>query len=175
VVYPAERIHQRVAELAREIERAQRDRRTGNESGHGRDPLVVGGLMKGAFVFLADLVRALRVPVQVDFLGAASYGDGKTSSGSVDIEHGPRIDLAGREVLLVEDIVDSGTTVAALLPALRAQGARHVEVCTLLHKRLRPLAHEPRFVGFDAPNVFLVGYGMDYAEDFRQLPYIASL
>lgn len=165
VVFPADVIQARVRSLAREIESVY----------DAEDRLLLVGLLKGSFMFLSDLARALALPVQVDFLVVSSYGDGRISSGNVRIDYDARLPLEGRNLLLVEDIVDSGTTLDHLVPVLRARGARSVETCALLHKRLHPLDHEPRFVGFDAPNRFLVGYGLDYAEDFRHLPYIASL
>ena len=165
VVYSAEQVSVRVEALGREI----------TEAYPGNEPLLVLGLLKGSFLFLADLVREIRTPLEVDFLVVSSYRDGTVSSGVVDISYDPATSLAGRNVLVVEDVIDSGTTLARLLPHLRARGPRSVEVCTLLHKRLPSAAVEPRWVGFDAPNSFLVGYGLDYAEAFRHLPYIASL
>lgn len=165
IVYDADRIQTRVGELAKEISDAY-----GPE-----DRLLVLGLLKGAFVFTADLVRRISVPLHVDFIVAASYGEATESSGRVTVSYDPTVDLEGRAVLLVEDIVDSGTTLAALIPRLEARGATRVDVCALLHKRRPSAAIEARWVGFDAPNAFLVGYGLDHAEDFRHLPYIASL
>ena len=165
VVYDAETIAQRVEAVAREIEAVYDD----------ADRLLMVGVLKGSWVFMADLVRALRVPVQVDFLSVSSYGEDTVSSGHVRIESEPRISVKDRNVLLVEDIVDSGLTLDRVVQMLLERGARSVEVCTLLHKRLAEPDHPPRFVGFDAPNAFLVGYGLDHAEDFRHLPYIASL
>ncbi len=165
VVYDAETIRARVASLAREIEAVY----------DADDALLLVGVLKGAFVFLSDLARALTLPVQIDFVSASSYGDGQTTSGVVRIEHDLRMSVKGRNVLLVEDIVDSGVTLDHLASLLMERGAATVETCTLLHKRLATPAREPRFVGFDAPNAFLVGYGLDHAEDFRHLPYIASL
>ena len=165
VVYAAEEIHRRVGELALEITSAYED----------RDRLLVLGLLKGSFIFLADLVREIALPLHVDFLVASSYGAGKVSSGNVRLLYDPACSLEGRAVLLVEDIVDSGTTLGKLLPRLQARGPKSLEVCALLLKRPAPEEHEPRWIGFDAPNEFLVGYGLDYAEDFRHLPYIASL
>ena len=165
VVYDAETIAGRVEEVAREIEAHYAP----------DDRLLLVGVLKGSWVFMADLARALRMPVQVDFIRVSSYGEDKVSSGRVRIESQPRIPVTGRDVLLVEDIVDSGLTLDRVVDLLLEQGARSVEVCTLLHKRLAEPDHPPRFVGFDAPNAFLVGYGLDHAEDFRHLPYIASL
>lgn len=165
VVFDADRIQRRVRELGVEISATY-----GPE-----DRLLVVGLLKGAFVFTADLVRNIDVPLHVDFLVAASYHDGTESSGTVEVRYEPPLDLEGRAVLLVEDIIDSGTTIAALIPRLEELGATRVDVCALLHKRKPSAELEARWVGFDAPNAFLVGYGLDHAEDFRHLPYIASL
>jgi hypoxanthine phosphoribosyltransferase len=139
------------------------------------DDLLVLGLLKGSFIFVADLVRQIRLPLQVDFLVASSYGDSAKSSGSVRLVYDPEATLRGRAVIVVEDIIDSGTTLARLLPMLEERGARSLEVCALLHKRLVVLEKEVRWVGFDAPHEFLVGYGLDYSESFRHLPYIGSL
>jgi hypoxanthine phosphoribosyltransferase len=165
VVFDAGTIAERVSELAAEIESVYEP----------PDRLLLVGLLKGSFMFLADLARAFEMPVQVDFLSVSSYGDGTESSGTVRIECDTRLPVADRNVLLVEDILDSGTTLDRVVELMRQRGARTVESCTLLHKRLATSVHEPRFVGFDAPNAFLVGYGLDHAEDFRHLPYIASL
>ena len=165
IVYTEEDIHRRIREMGREISAAYR----------ASDRLLLVGLLKGSFLFVADLVRAIELPIQVDFLVAASYGAGKTSTGDVRLLYDPEASLKDRAVILVEDIVDSGKTLNRLIPLLQARGPSSLEVCALLHKRLITLDREPRWVGFDAPNEFLVGYGLDYAEDFRHLPYIASL
>lgn len=165
VVYSAEEIEARVRELAADITRSY----------SAADRLLVVGTLKGSFLFLADLVRHIDLPLQVDFLMASSYGSGTTSSGEVRLLYDPGSEMKGRAVILVEDIVDSGATLNRLLPRLEAREPASFEVCALLHKRLAPVDKEPRWVGFDAPNEFLVGYGLDYAEDFRHLPYIASL
>jgi hypoxanthine phosphoribosyltransferase len=166
IVYDSERIAQRVGEIGEEIARAYPE---------GEDLLVVG-LLKGSFIFVGDLVRAIPRPVQVDFLVASSYGNATESSGVVKLLYDTEAELAGRNVLLVEDIVDSGTTINRLVPLLRERGPKTLEMCALLHKRLAPrLELEPRWVGFEAPNEFLIGYGLDHSEDFRNLPFIASL
>lgn len=165
VVFSADAIDSRVRALGADISATYDDRAR----------LLVLGLLKGSFIFMADLVRAISVPHQIDFLVASSYGKGTVSSGEVELRYEPASSLEGRAVLLVEDIVDSGTTLAKLRPLLLSMGPASVEVCALLHKKLPNGAPEPRWVGFDAPNAFLVGYGLDYAEDFRHLPYIASL
>ena len=165
VVLSADQVQARVGELARDISAAYR----------AEDRLLVIGILKGSFIFLADLVREITIPLHVDFLVAASYGAGRTTSGDVRLLYDPAVSLEGRAVLVVEDIVDSGTTLDKLLPLLEARAPASLEVCALLHKRLSGADLEPRWVGFDAPNEFLVGYGLDHAEDFRHLPYIASL
>jgi len=165
IAFDAETLRARVSELGQEIAAAYPD-----------GELVVLGLLKGSFVFLADLVREIRRPLHVDFLVAASYGDAMISSGHVRMVYDPETSLAGKHILLVEDIVDSGRTLNTLMGTLKQRGALSVDICTLLHKRIaKDLEHPVRFVGFDAPNEFLVGYGLDHAENFRHLPYVASL
>ena len=138
--------------------------------------LLVLGLLKGGFIFMADLVRQITRPVRIDFLVASSYGTGTVSSGEVRLLYDPVSRLDGTHVLVVEDIVDSGGTLNVLLDHLAARSPASLAVCALLHKRIaHGLRYEPRFVGFDAPNEFLVGYGLDHAEEFRNLPYVASL
>lgn len=165
IVYTEEEIAHRVREMGGEITR---------HYGTGAEVLVVG-LLKGSFIFLADLVRSIHLPIQVDFLVASSYGSGTVSSGEVRLLHDPTTPFEGRHVIVVEDIVDSGTTLRRLLPLLQARKPRSLEVCALLHKRIVSLEVEPRWVGFEAPKEFLVGYGLDHAERLRHLPFIASL
>ncbi len=165
VVYDSESIRLRVRQIADEI----------TEAYPADDDLLVLGFLKGSFLFMADLVREIRRPLQIDFLIASSYADSTESSGEVRLLYDPPAELTGRTVLIVEDIIDSGLTLERLVPRLEARGPKRVDVCTLLHKRLAGRGVEARWVGFDAPNDFLVGYGLDYAEDFRHLPYIASL
>lgn len=138
--------------------------------------LLVLGLLKGSFIFLSDLVRQVRRPLQVDFLVASSYGAEKVSSGNVRLLYDPETRLEGKHILLVEDIIDSGNTMRRLLQLLGDRSPRSLSVCALLDKGImtdRPEAI--RFVGFQAPKAFLVGYGLDHAEDFRHLPFIADL
>jgi hypoxanthine phosphoribosyltransferase len=165
VVYTEEAIAQRVRELGDEITASYSD-----------GELLVLGLLKGSFIFLSDLVRDIRRPLQVDFLVASSYGDGTESSGNVRLLYDPETELEGKHILLVEDIVDTGRTLSRLMDLLRARNPRSLEICALLHKHIATeLRYPTRFIGFDAPNEFLVGYGLDHAENFRHLPYIASL
>lgn len=158
-------IARRVRELGDEITAAYPD-----------GELLVLGLLKGSFVFLADLVREIRRPLHVDFLVASSYGDGTVSSGNVRLVYDPETELAGKHILLVEDIVDSGRTLQRLMTLLAERQPRSLAICALLHKHIATELHHPvRFTGFDAPNEFLVGYGLDHAENFRHVPYVASL
>lgn len=165
IAFDEETIAARVAELGAEITAAYPD-----------GDLLVLGLLKGSFIFLSDLVRQIIRPLQVDFLVAASYGDATVSSGTVRLLYDPETRLEGKQILLVEDIVDSGRTLNRLMALLEERSPRSLGICALLHKRIaEELHYETRFVGFDAPNEFLVGYGLDHAENFRHLPYIASL
>jgi hypoxanthine phosphoribosyltransferase len=165
IVFTADEIQRRVAEMGEQI----------TEYYRASDRLLLLGLLKGSFLFMADLVRAIHLPLHVDFMVASSYGAGKESTGDVRLLYDPAESMKDRAVILVEDIVDSGTTLKRLMPRLEAREPSCLDVCTLLHKRLPDVDIEPRWVGFDAPHEFLVGYGLDYAEDFRHLPYIASL
>ena len=141
----------------------------------GRDILLVG-VLKGAVFFLSDLMREIRVPCEVDFMAVASYGSATDSSGVVRILKDLDAVLEGRDVLIVEDIVDSGLTLQYLLRNLGARGPRSLEVCALLVKpERRKVELRPRYVGFEIPNRFVVGYGLDHAERFRNLPYVAAL
>ncbi|MEK6597643.1 MAG: hypoxanthine phosphoribosyltransferase [Gemmatimonadota bacterium] len=165
VIFDEQTIAQRVRELGDEITQAYPD----------GDLLVVGAL-KGSFIFLSDLVRAIDRPLQVDFLVASSYGSDKFSSGTVRLLYDPAIQIEGRHLLLVEDIIDTGRTLRCLLDLLKVRAPLSLSVCALLDKHLMPSPPpEVRFVGFPAPPAFLVGYGLDYAEEYRHLPFIADL
>ena len=165
VVYPAAVIRGRVAELGREI----------GEAYEPEDDLLVLGMLKGSFIFVADLVREIPIPIHVDFLVASSYGNRMSSSGEVQLFYNPRTKIGGRNVLLVEDIIDSGNTIRRVIPMLLQREPASLEVCTLLHKRIVQLPKDARWVGFEAPDDFLVGYGLDFGEDFRHLPYIGAM
>lgn len=165
ICYETDQIAARVRELGAQITTSYPD-----------GELLVLGLLKGSFIFLSDLVREIRRPLQVDFLVAASYGNGTVSSGDVRLLYDPETQLEGKHILLVEDIVDTGRTLSRLITLLQARKPRSLEICALLHKHVASgLNYPTRFIGFDAPNEFLVGYGLDHAENFRHLPYIASL
>jgi hypoxanthine phosphoribosyltransferase len=140
-----------------------------------REPLLVC-VLKGAVFFLSDLMRHLEVPCQVDFMAVASYGSQTETSGVVRILKDLEAPISGRDVVIVEDIVDSGLTLQYLLRALRAREPASLEVCALLTKPERRKVDLPiRYVGFEIPDRFAVGYGLDYGERFRNLPYVAAL
>ncbi len=165
IVYDEAMIARRVAELGLEITEA-----------YPEGDLLVLGLLKGSFIFLSDLVRHIERPLQVDFLVASSYGNDTVSSGDVRLLYDPETELRGKHIVLVEDIVDTGTTLRRLMTVLRERQPGSLAVCALLDKNLSPIPpSELRFVGFEAPPAFLVGYGLDHAEDFRHLPFIADL
>jgi hypoxanthine phosphoribosyltransferase len=166
ITYSEQEIDERVRAMGKEIT---------NGYPEGEELLVLG-LLKGSFIFLADLVRHIERPVQVDFLVASSYGSGTVSSGDVKLVYDPDAEMRGRHLLLVEDIVDSGNTMNRLIPLLEQRGPSTLEIVALLHKHVAPnLVKEPRWVGFDAPPEFLIGYGLDHSEKYRNLPFIASL
>jgi hypoxanthine phosphoribosyltransferase len=155
----------RVRELAAEVSRDYL----------GRDLFLVG-VLKGAVFFLSDLMRHLEVPCEVDFMAVSSYGSSTDSSGIVRILKDLDAPIEGREVLIVEDIVDSGLTLSYLLRTLRARNPASLEVCALLTKPERRKVELPiKYVGFEIPNRFAVGYGLDHGERFRNLPYVAVL
>jgi hypoxanthine phosphoribosyltransferase len=164
LVQPDELEH-RVRELGAEISRDYA----------GRDLLLIG-VLKGAVFFLADLMRNIDVPCEVDFMAVSSYGSSTDTSGVVRILKDLDAPLEGRHVLIVEDIVDSGLTLQYLMRTLETRGPASLEVCALLTKPERRLVETPaRYVGFEIPDKFAIGYGLDYAERYRNLPYVATL
>jgi hypoxanthine phosphoribosyltransferase len=165
VLIGADELQQRIRELAAEISRdyAERD-------------LLLIGVLKGAVFFLSDLMRHIDIPVEVDFMAVASYGSATDSSGVVRILKDLDTSIEGRNVLVVEDIVDSGLTLSYLLRTLEARGPKSLEVCALLTKpSRREIDLACRYVGFEIPNRFVIGYGLDYAERYRSLPFVAVL
>jgi hypoxanthine phosphoribosyltransferase len=165
VLYGREDIRRRVQELGRAI--------TGDYV--GRDPLLIT-VLKGGAVFLADLIRAIDRPVQTHFMAISRYGGVEESLGRVQILLDVDADLSGRHVVLVEDIVDTGLTSRYLLSVLRSRGTASLELCTLLDKSARRIVPlEPRYVGFDCPDRFVVGYGLDFDERYRNLPDILQV
>jgi hypoxanthine phosphoribosyltransferase len=167
VLIPASRIASRLDELAQEVDRDYADR---------PDDLLLVGVLRGAIFTLSDLARRLTLPCAIDFMACSSYGSGTTSSGVVRILKDLDTDIEGRDVLLVEDIVDTGLTLDYLIKNLRSRRPASVEVLALLTKPSRREVDLPvRYVGFEVPDVFVVGYGLDYAERYRGIPHIVSL
>jgi hypoxanthine phosphoribosyltransferase len=180
VLIPAAELARRVAELAARIDADYRlagdggGERRGGQPRPLDDPLIAVGVLKGSVFFLADLLKRLRVPVAVDFLQTASYGAGGENRGEVRIRKDLDLSIRGRDVLLVEDIVDTGFTVRTVLDLLRHRGARSVRLCALLDKTAARQVEVPiDYRGFAIENVFVVGYGLDHGERYRNLPYIA--
>lgn len=162
----AKAIAARIEGLAREITEHYSD----------TDKLVVVGLLRGSFIFIADLVRELKLPVEVDFLEASSYGDGMVSSREVRILKDLRGEIAGRDVLVVEDIVDTGFTLHHVKNLLLSRGPRRLEICALLDKPTRrEVDMRATWTGFVIPDEFVVGYGIDYGQRNRNLPYIGKV
>jgi hypoxanthine phosphoribosyltransferase len=141
----------------------------------GREIMLVG-VLKGAVMVMADLARALRTPLSMDWMAVSSYGSGTKSSGVVRILKDLDGDISGRHVVVVEDVIDSGLTLSWLLRNLRSRGPASVEVCTLLRKPDAAQVEVPvRYVGFDIPNEFVVGYGLDHDQRYRNLPFVGTL
>ncbi len=164
VLFSAEQIAGRIRELGESISRDYA----------GRD-LVLAGVLRGAAFFLVDLARALSIPVTVDFLAITGYGPGSKASGVVRIVKDLEEEIAGRDVLVVEDIVDTGLTLGYLLRILRARGPASLKVCTLLDRAVRRIVDPPIvYRGFEVPDTFVVGYGLDYQQRYRNLPFIAT-
>ena len=163
VLLTARQIQQRVAKLGKQL----------SEDYKGRQPILVG-VLRGMVCFMADVMRKISLPVELDFMSISRYAGG--DSGGVRITKDLDMDLSGRHVILVEDIVDTGITLNVLVNHLRSKGPASVEVCALLDKRARRLVDIPvRYVGFEVPDEFLVGYGLDYLEKYRNLPFIGVL
>lgn len=140
-----------------------------------RNPIIVS-VLKGSFVFMADLVRKVSVPCEIDFMVVSSYGKGTSTSGEVQIIKDLASSIQGRDIILVEDILDSGVTLSYLTSILEKRGARSIEICTFLNKPARRKANVfVKYNGFDIEDEFVVGYGLDYAEKYRNLPYVGIL
>jgi hypoxanthine phosphoribosyltransferase len=165
VLITPDRLQQRIAELASTID----------QDYAGRELLLVG-VLKGAVMVMADLARAMRLPVEMDWMAVSSYGSGTKSSGVVRILKDLDCDITGRHVLVVEDIIDSGLTLSWLVRNLRSRGPASLEVCALLRKpRAARVNVDVAYTGFDIPDAFVIGYGLDYAERYRNLPFIGTL
>jgi len=165
VLISAEEIQDKIAELAKLV----------NEDYRGKDLLLVG-VLKGAFVFMADLARHIQLPIEFDFMAVSSYGSATQSSGVVRILKDLDYEITGRHVLLVEDIIDSGLTISYLLRYLEARRPASLEICSLFWKKgEQAVPMKIKYPGFEIPPVFIVGYGLDFAEKYRNLPYIGVL
>ena len=165
VLIDEETLQGRIAELGREV----------SDDYRGRDLLLIG-VLKGAVFFMADLMRRIEIPCEVDFMAISSYGAGVDSSGVVRILKDLDVSIEGRNVLVVEDIIDSGLTLSYLLRNLEAREPASLEICALLTKPARrEIDIECRYIGFEIPNRFVIGYGLDFAERYRNLPYVAVL
>jgi hypoxanthine phosphoribosyltransferase len=161
VVLTEDQLQTRIREIAAEIDKDYADL---------DKPLLLVGVLKGAVMVMADLARAISIPVQIDFMAVSSYGSGTKSSGVVRIIKDLDIDLTGRNVLIVEDILDSGLTLSWLIKNLKSRGSSSIEVMTMMRKpdAIKVEVHA-RYCGFDIPNEFVVGFGLDYAEQYRNL------
>ena len=165
VLITSDEIQDKIRELAKQI----------TEEYRGKDVLLVG-VLKGAFVFMSDLARGIQLPIEFDFMAVSSYGSSTKSSGVVRILKDLDYEITGRHVLLVEDIIDSGLTISYLLRYLEARGPASLEICSLFWKKgEQAVPLEVRFPGFEIPSVFVVGYGLDFDEKYRNLPYIGVL
>ncbi len=166
ILFTEQQLKQRVAELGAAISRDYA----------GREPVLLVSVLRGSYIFMADLSRAIDIPVQIDFMSVSSYGKGTSTSGQVEIKKDLSDSIEGVHVIVVEDILDSGNTLSYLLHVLSARHPASISLCTLLDKperREKPITAD--YVGFTVPNAFIVGYGLDYAEKYRNLPYIGVL
>ncbi len=165
IILSEEEIQAKVKELGEKI----------SQDFAGKDLYVVG-ILKGASVFMSDLIRHISIPLTMDFMAVSSYGTASESTGEVKIIKDLDFSVIGKTVLIVEDIIDTGTTLSYLTELLQKRGVETVKICTLLDKPERRTADIPvDYVGFEVPNEFIIGYGIDYAEYYRNLPYVASL
>ena len=165
ILFTEEDLRARVSQLAADITRDYT----------GRTPVIVG-VLRGSFVFMADLVRQIPLPAQLEFMSVSSYGSGTTSSGQLNIRMDLETRIQGRDVLVVEDILDSGNTLTNLMIQLQSRGPRSLKLCVLLDKPERHVKEVPvDYLGFSIPDAFVVGYGLDYDQKYRNLPYIGIL
>jgi hypoxanthine phosphoribosyltransferase len=165
VLYTEEELRRRVKELGRQI--------TADYA--GREPMLVS-VLRGSYIFMADLTRAISLDVTVDFMAVSSYGAGTVSSGQVEIKKDLSDSIEGKDLIVVEDILDSGNTLYYMMDVLRARQPASIRICTLMDKperRTKPITAD--YVGFTIPDAFIVGYGLDYAEKYRNLPYVGVL
>lgn len=161
-LFTREEISTRVKELGKELSQVYKDK-----------DLVIISLLRGSFIFAADLVRELSIPVEVDFITTSSYGHAEESSGNVKIVHDLRTNIEGKDVLIVDDIMDSGFTLEKVIEHLQNKNPNSIEVCVMLDKPSRRKVNlSPNYIGFSIPDVFIVGYGLNYGDHYRNIPYI---
>lgn len=166
VLYSEETLKNRVAELGAQISRDYAD----------KENVIIVGILRGSYIFMADLTRSITIPCQVDFMALSSYGKGTSSSGQIQIKKDLSETIDGAHVIIVEDILDSGNTLAFLSKMLEVRNAASIKICTLLDKPSRRVKNiTADYYGFVVPDEFVVGYGLDYAEKYRNLPYIGVL
>ncbi len=166
ILFTEEEIRQKVQDLGKQISRDY------NEN----DEIIVVGVLKGASVFMADLMRQINIPVYIDFMAVSSYGYSTESSGVVRILKDLDLEVEGKHVLIVEDIIDTGLTLKYLIDNLKSRNVKSLKICTLLDKpKRRKCDLDIDYIGFEIPDKFIVGYGIDYAEIYRNLPYIAVI
>lgn len=165
VLFTEARIRERIAELGKTITEDYRG-----------DNLVLMALLKGGVVFISDLMRHVPIPLDIDFIVASSYGAGTVSSGTLDVKVFPQMDFKGKRLLVLDDILDTGRTLMRIVEELKRRGAEDVRTCVLLDKKARRIVPlEADYVGFPVEDVFVVGYGLDFADKYRNLPYIGVL
>ena len=165
VLLTEEQIHERVAELGAQIAKDYADKN-----------LLLVSVLKGSVVFMADLMRAITIPARIDFMATSSYGSGVKTSGVVKIVKDLDLELKGCDILIVEDILDSGKTLSYLMELLQARGPKSIQICTLFDKPdRREVEVRPTYVGAQIPDAFIVGYGLDYDEKYRNLPFVGVL
>lgn len=159
-----EKVENRIKELAKKIEAEYENKN-----------LICVGLLKGSVMFLSDLIKEVNLPLQIDFMNVSSYGNETTTSGNVKVLKDTDLDVSGKDVLIVEDIIDTGITLEYVLAMFKAKGVASVKVCTLLSKpERRKVDVFVDYIGFEIPDKFVVGYGLDYAQKYRNLPYIGA-
>lgn len=165
ILYTSEQIEQKVKQLGDQLSAAFA----------GEEPIFIG-VLKGSFMFMSDLIKHVTVPIEIDFMSVSSYGHGTSTSGTVTIRKDLDIDVSGRDVVIVEDIIDSGITLDYLMNLFQQREAKSITLVTLFDKPSgRKVDLEPDYCGFQLPDAFVVGYGLDYAERYRNLPYLGIL
>lgn len=166
VLYSEEQLRQRIQEMGAQI----------TKDYQGKEKILLVSVLKGSYIFMADLSRAIDLPVTIDFMVVSSYGSGSKSSGQVEIKKDISLNLEGYDVIIVEDILDSGNTLFYLMEILKIRGAASIRICTLMDKperRAKPITAD--YAGFNIPDAFVVGYGLDYDQRYRNLPYVGIL